>query len=295
VSYSWKQLHVQDRKLKDEPAGASMSQEDPVNKSPDPMLLTDAGVLSPPPENNQIGFGKQLSEISRQPITLLIVSSILIPFIVFSFNSCKARREARQRKALDVIEKNSAFDGLLYSLYADLSTFYIKSKTIQGKTPEERQQAIGDARERFLGEFSTRNVEFAKTYSDQHLWVDDLLLQGEILGLYSADDLQRLRTYLRTQDVGAEKSLTPEACKCGEALAKLSRDVYAYRLNVSRSVGIIGTYLTLVSAPGYEPNPTKDELKKKLDEELKDITNSYNDRHAERKQIIDELVKDFDK
>jgi hypothetical protein len=125
--------------------------------------------------------------------------------------------------------------------------------------------------------------------------VDDLLLQGEILELYSADDLQRLRSYLRTQDVGGEKSLTPQMCNCGEALAKLSRDVYGYRLNVSRSVGIIGKYLKLVSAPGYEPNPTEEEVKKKLDAELTAITSSYNDQHAERKQIIDELVKDFDK
>ncbi|HBB94964.1 MAG TPA: hypothetical protein DC054_06205 [Blastocatellia bacterium] len=259
------------------------------------LLLTDAGMPGPSPQNDQIGFGKQLSGILRQPITLLIVSSVLIPFIVFSFNSCKARRDARQTKALDVIEKNSAFDGTLYSLYADLTTFYVNTKAIQGETPEERQNAIKSAQEKFLGEFSTRNVEFAKTYSDQHLWVDDLLLQGEILELYSADDLQRLRSYLRTQKVGAEKSLTPQMCNCGEALAKLSRDVYAYRLNVSRSVGIIGKYLKLVSAPGYEPNPAEEEVKKKLDAELTAITSSYNDQHAERKQIIDELVKDFDK
>lgn len=215
---------------------------------------------------------KRAADWARHPLALLLVSSALIPWIVYSLQARNALREARQKKALSIVTSNAVFEGQLYSLYTDLGFFNSNNKSLlqSPKSPEEpkskrrREDELGKRREEFRKEFASRYTDFSKVFSDQHLWVDDLVVEGVVLQLFTADDV-------RTKSTNA-------------ALAKITKDVEAYRQNVADSRIVLGRFLELLLDDSkYDPNKITGEW----------VTGTYNKLHDRRKLIVDELVADF--
>lgn len=224
---------------------------------------------------------ESLTDWLRHPLALLLVSSILIPSIVYWLQSRNASVNAKQAKALNIITKNAEFEGQLYAIFTDLSFFNVRNAKLLVQTPKTaddrgpktaRDQAaikkrvndLRDRRNEFEKEFSARYTEFSKSYSDQHLWVDDLVVEGVVLGLFSAEDVRN-----RTSN---------------EHLVKLKRDIEAYRKNVANSKGVLSRFYDVLFVNGqYDPNKITGDW----------ITGTYNKYHLDRKLIVDELVRDF--
>jgi hypothetical protein len=236
----------------------------------DVLLMTDAGNPSVPPSRRVPPT--PIAEWLRHPLALLLVSSILIPSIVYFLQSRNASVAARQAKALSIINKNAEFDGQLYSIFTDLSFFNVHNESLLQKLKstddlaaiKKRNDELRDRRIEFDKEFAARYTEFSKSYSDQHLWVDDLVVEGVVLGLFSADDVRN-------------GSSNPQ-------LVKLKQDIEAYRKNVGNSRGVLGLFHDVLFRDNeYDPNKITGDW----------ITGRYNRFHNERKLVVDELVRDF--
>jgi hypothetical protein len=215
---------------------------------------------------------KRAGESFRHPLALLLVSSILIPSIVYWLQARNTLREARQKKALEIVSRNADFEGQLYSLYTDLSFFNANNQSLlqPPKSPEDpgakktREDQLRKNREEFKKEFANRYIEFTKLFSDQHLWVDDLAVEGVVLRLFTAEDVRN-------------KSSNPD-------LTKLLRDIETYRRNVADSRIVLGRFQDLLISEGrYDPNKISGEW----------VTGTYNKLRDQRRLIVDELVGDF--
>lgn len=237
------------------------------------MMLTDAGAFVV--KGPRGAWLQRRADLFRHPLTLLIVTSILIPSIIYVLQSRKSLTEVRQKKALEIVGRNAEFEGQLSSLYADLGFFNNSNQEILQSNHEAFEQAAKakrtykargelDARRMKFDElYAKRYAEFAKSYSDQHLWVDDLPVEGIILELFSADDV-------------LDKKPTPR-------LDKLRAHIEAYRKNVANSQEVLGLFHDALFQDGYY--------------NTKEIggrfTTAYQKLHEERKALVDELVKDF--
>lgn len=214
---------------------------------------------------------KRIAEWSRHPLALLLVSSVVIPLIIYRLQARNALLEARQRKALAIVASDAEFEGQLYSLFMDLSFFNSNNGTLleipKRETEDEkkkREDELAKRRADFEKEFANRYTDFSKLFSDQHLWVDDLPVEGVVLQLFTADDVRKQNT--------------------NQASVKLMKDVEAYRKNVADCRLVLGRFHDLLRDNGkYDPNKVTGDW----------ITGTYNRLHIERKLIVDELVEDF--
>ncbi|MDX6693313.1 MAG: hypothetical protein QOF02_916 [Blastocatellia bacterium] len=231
-----------------------------------------------------------LTNAVRHPLALLLISSAVIPAVVYMLNARRTLAEDRQKKAVEIVKQNADFEGQLYSLYADLSLFHQNNKqTLAASLPSDktgdeleklRRAEIGRRQVELAKTFGARYAEFSKNYSDQHLWVDSLYVQGIILKLFTAEDVRKLR------------ELQPEQPVSGLSanLLKLRDDIESYKQNFIDSAGLIGTYSALLLKKDYDP------LTQSISDSIsgaKGITGQYNNLRRERSIIIDNLVHDF--
>jgi hypothetical protein len=234
------------------------------------LLLTDADSVRSEPKNHH---WLQISAASlRHPLALVLVSSLLIPFVIYLLQAHNASVDGRQKKALAIVTKNAEFEGQLDSIYADLSFFNVRKQTLlQPPKPTEssdamkqNQDKLRDEQDKSEKEFANRYTEFSKSYSNQNLWVDDLVIEGVILGLFSANDIRN-------------QNSKPN-------LVKLRNDIEMYRKNVVDSKSVLARYhKVLFEDEAYDPTKISGNW----------ITGTYNRLHDERKLIVDELVRDF--
>lgn len=232
-----------------------------------------------------------LAEILRHPFALLLVSSALIPVLIFLFNSYKTLVDTRQKKALEIVEKNDDFERQLNLLNLDFAYFYKSNiqlfSEIDGlKTANTDDRAAMAELEKKKAELRTSANAFnpkifehfsqlVKSFpdSDQNIWVDNLYLHGVLLGLYSAEELKAFKT------AGASSPAV------GRQLTNINRDIAAYKQNYVETMKLIGRFQNKLfdDVPG---NQRFDKVNQELNEKYNALSNA-------RQEIISNLVEDF--
>lgn len=241
-------------------------------------------------EAKQARWWESIPAMLRHPLVLLLVSSALLPLIINQLNNARALTEARQKKAAEFSDKNAAFEGQLYALYAELGLFHQSNKASaraataalpsdrKGDEPAKLQRSeLARRQSEFDKAFTTHYQEFLKFNSEESLWVDDLYAQGLALKLFSAADVGKLRTLK-----GAEP---PPGLPAN--LLKLREYIELYKQNFIDSVGLLGDFKRELLKDTYAPQ------EQEVSNRIQDLTAAYNDLREERSLIVAMLASDF--
>lgn len=254
-----------------------------------PLLATLEGDIGF--DSNKRNWGKDLllsiPDILRHPFALLLMSSALIPLLIFVFNTYKTRVDARQKKALEIVEKNANFDSQLNLLSVDFAFFYKNNvrlfaeiDSLRTSDPgdkaanlqlENKKKELRNKAKDFRSQVFDHYSQLVKSFpdSEKNIWVDGLFVQGMILNLFSADDLKALKL----------------SRNGNQRLAQLQSDIEAYKTNYISSLALINGYQDKF----FEDMPDT----KRFDLVNKELNQRYNDLNNARQEVVSNLVEDF--
>jgi hypothetical protein len=210
------------------------------------------------PESGQLDEGSAkrqqqaiLSDSLRHPLVLLLVGSLLtalvIPYINARSNRANLIREARLKKAIEIINRSSEFNSQLNSLGTALGVFHFDNVRAKTPLPECRE-----AQKTLNMDMNARYLEFEKR---SWWWYGDLLQEAVVLELASPTDLQRLGT-----------------------------DVNEYGANVGQSVGTLSDLWHALVSPDYDPNDKK--ISKLIDDTNQKLADLFESRRKLTERLV---------
>ena len=192
------------------------------------------------------------------PMLLLILGSLLTyiiaPIVVDQINDRKLRDEAKQRKALEVWQRNTEFNSKLNALKTMLESYHNQSVRFQ-LAPAD----LLEAQKEFRREFTKRYLEL-----DEMAW-------------WWYRDLQREMNTLR---------LVP-----AKQLPRLNDDLDKYGVNVNESVSLLRPLWQTITSREYQPTEEKtkatfEQLRQKADSDLPRLFNERSELIQDVTQII---------
>lgn len=209
----------------------------------------------------------------RHPLVLLLLSSAIIPAVLYLFNKQRDLNESRQREALDIVAKNSVFEGQLYALFSELGLFH-QSNIKRAPAAEE----LTKLKTALDVSWSKNYLDFRKSYPDGHVWVDDLYGQGVILKIFTADEV---RTLLSTPEKDKDKLPASD-------LKKLSRSIKRYKETINESLSELRKFWEQCISVDYEfaeiGNTSRLQTR---------MTNRLNELRDERARLITDMSEVF--
>jgi hypothetical protein len=223
-----------------------------------------------------------IPDVLRHPFSIFFCSAILIPFFIFQFNTYRTLIDARQKKAIEVMEKNADFESRFNLLNVELANFYQKNVDLCAEmdsyriSNDKENLAKNRLELRSLGngaktEFQNHYADFIKVYPDieQVHWLDSLLIYGVFLQLYPSSALKDL----------------DDPNKINSRLAKLHQDIDEYKKNYSNSLVVIRQFQDKF----FDDVPAD----RKFDDVNKGLNERYNQLTNDRKRIIGSLIEDL--
>jgi hypothetical protein len=265
---------------KKNPKGSKLSGDQSITNFPADLLWVDAGPY--PSLNKQPKWWEKILETLRHPFVLLVlgtmISTLIVPFIVTKSNQKRLLAEARVKKALEIVDKNSLFERQLYSLFSRLGLFH-QQNIVMKPNPEDLKKLKDELRK----DMDKKYIEDMKDYSAEYIWIDDLYKQAIILEILPRDDSDKVRNSNAPVTPQAQSSPPPQDLR-----PLLVINIENYKDNVADSMGALREFWNRCLSDEYDFDPNGNTSKIQLD-----TTRQLNNLFSERTKIVDKLVEEF--
>ncbi|HEX8000184.1 MAG TPA: hypothetical protein VF528_17480 [Pyrinomonadaceae bacterium] len=200
---------------------------------------------------------RHLARTLKHPLFLLIIgatiTSLLVPYLNSKVNRNRMLQEARQKKALEIVNRNTEFNIKLNALKTMMESFHNQNVRLQLQPSELREAQL-----KFRDDFNKRYLELDES---AWWWHSNIARESSILALIPTD-----------------------------ALPVLDSELKEYAANVSRSVGSLRPFWQKLTSSDYNPNDEKsrEEVKKILADAGKE---GY--LFGERNSIIEKITRHY--